>query len=573
MKIDLLFTKSGRVNPNINDEEWFVKKNLESLLVWIKQSTQNLPSDMSIIDRVLCIKNGIYHIPVCATDTCTNKTKWNKKTKSFAEHCSRACINKDTKVRSKIEDTNVKKYGVKNYATTDEFKQKSKETYMRKYGVSNPAKSKQVKDKIKQTFNKKYGGYPQQNKEVVEKTQHTCLERYGAPSPLESDIVKEKIKKQFNEKYGGDSPFSDAVVRQKSQETIKDRYGQKSHKQKHLEHSILQDLDNKEKLRKLNKSKSISQISIELGVSKSTVSKRFKKHDVPLTLHTTSTFEDEIYQFLLGVTDEEVVRNDRTIIHPKEIDIVIPSKKVAIECNGLYWHCEVSGKKPKHYHLSKTNSAEDKGYHLIHITDKEWEDKKEIVKSRLCSVLGHNEVIYARNTTVEQVTHDEAKQFLIDNHIQGYCPSTVKLGLYSNQKLCAMMTFGRPRYNKKAQWELLRYCSRMYTNVVGGASKLLRAFEKNYSPLSLLSYSDRSWNKGTLYKTLGFSFVENSPPNYYYLNKKTMAVFHRSVFQKHKLPKLLEDPDMNKTEWENMKEHGFDRYWNSGSTVWIKQYT
>ena len=47
------------------------------------------------------------------------------------------------------------------------------------------------------------------------------------------------------------------------------------------------------------------------------------------------------------------------------------------------------------------------------------------------------------------------------------------------------MTFSPPRVNMgsknhKQQWELVRFCNKLNTRVVGGASKLLKYFIKNW---------------------------------------------------------------------------------------------
>ena len=568
-----LLTKSGNVNPNVNDPDWFVKKSLTPLLEWILQVTKNLPENLLITERVKCIKDKVFEVPTCDTPLCNKHTKWNTKTKSFAKHCSRQCTNKDIKVKEKIKNTCIENHGVDNYSKHPDFKKKAQATSYKKYGVSNPSQSQQIKDSIKNTFDNKYGGHPQRNAEIREKSQDTCNTRYGAPSPLESQTIANDIKESFNRKYGGDSPFCDPDVREKAKQTVVNKFGKTSATQSHIPDSVLSTLDDAREMQKMNQTHSLSQIGVELGVSKSTVSKRFQHHDITPILHHTSTFEDEVYAYLKSISEVDIIRNDRKLIQPHEIDLLIPAKKIAIECNGLYWHCELSGNKNKHYHLNKTAQAEKHGYHLVQITDLEWNQKQPIVKSRLASLLGLNNRLYARKTKIQEVSYQDAKHFLVENHIQGDCSSSVRLGLYMHSQLCALMTFGKPRYNKKAQWELLRYCSLREHNVIGGASKLLNHFEKTYQPQSLLSYSDRAWNTGNLYKSLGFDFVENSPPNYYYLDKHIMKLFHRSVFQKHKLPKLLENVDMTRTEWENMQAHGFDRYWNCGNSVWLKGNT
>jgi len=80
------------------------------------------------------------------------------------------------------------------------------------------------------------------------------------------------------------------------------------------------------------------------------------------------------------------------------------------------------------------------------------------------------------------------------------------------------MTFGKCRFDKKHEWEMLRFCCKLGWHIPGAAGKLLKHFERTYRPKSLVSYADRRWSTGNLYKALGFSFVRNSPPNYWYVN-------------------------------------------------------
>lgn len=95
--------------------------------------------------------------------------------------------------------------------------------------------------------------------------------------------------------------------------------------------------------------------------------------------------EDEIIDFLEnhGITD--IIRNDRSILDGMELDIYIPSKKIAIEYNGLKWHFEEFGKN-KNYHLNKTEKCIEKGIGLIQIFEDEWNDKKEIVLNKLLHI-------------------------------------------------------------------------------------------------------------------------------------------------------------------------------------------
>ena len=139
----------------------------------------------------------------------------------------------------------------------------------------------------------------------------------------------------------------------------------------------------------------------------------------------------------------------------------------------------------------------------------------------------------------------------------------MKIGLKFNDLLVAVMTFGKPRFSRNYEWELLRYCSN--STVVGGASKLLSFFKKKYLPASIVSYADIRWGNGKLYDSLGFTLERISEPNYFYFkgNKR----FSRYSFQKANLKKLLISFDERKSEQENAFDNGYRRCWDAGHMV------
>ena len=75
------------------------------------------------------------------------------------------------------------------------------------------------------------------------------------------------------------------------------------------------------------------------------------------------------------------------------------------------------------------------------------------------------------------------------------------------------MTFGKPRYNKNYEWELLRLCSHKDFKVVGGAEKLFKHFLEMQSPNSIISYCDYSKFSGEVYNRLGFKQKGNPKPS------------------------------------------------------------
>jgi hypothetical protein len=290
----------------------------------------------------------------------------------------------------------------------------------------------------------------------------------------------------------------------------------------------------------------------------------------PKSTQWISSSEKEVQEFIKqSLPDIEVITNSRHLIKGFEIDIYIPSLNLAIEFNGLLWHSELKG-KTREYHLSKTEECLNKGIHLIHIFEDEWRFKKEIVKSRLLNLIGKtSHKLYARKCEIREINNSEKNQFLNDNHIQGEDKSAIKLGLYYNNELVSLMTFGKLRKitgntHKEGHYELLRFCNKLNTNVIGGFSKIMKFFIKNYSPKEVLSYADRRYSLGYLYEKNGFTFVGNTPPNYWYL-KYFKTREHRFKYRKSELKKLLENFNPELSEWENMKNNKFTRIWDCGS--------
>ena len=99
------------------------------------------------------------------------------------------------------------------------------------------------------------------------------------------------------------------------------------------------------------------------------------------------------------------------------------------------------------------------------------------------------------------------------------------------------MTFGKPRFNKNYQFQLIRYASKSGFRVIGGAGKLLKYFERNYNPKSIITYADRSYSQGNMYKQLGFNLLNISEPNYCYLNHD--LILSRYQCQKSKLKNIF----------------------------------
>jgi hypothetical protein len=269
----------------------------------------------------------------------------------------------------------------------------------------------------------------------------------------------------------------------------------------------------------------------------------------------SSIKEKELLEYIKSIYFGKVVSGYRDGL---EIDIYLPDLKLGLEFNGLYYHS--SKFKEKNYHLNKTNYFKEKGIRIIHIWEDDWILRKNIIKSQINNILKINtEKIFARKCLFKEIKDSKiVNKFLNDNHIQGKVNSSLKLGLYFNEELVSLMTFDHNEGRKKMElggYNLNRFCNKCGVNVVGGASKLLRHFIKNYDVKRIVSYADKDWSLGNLYEVLGFTNVGGNGPDYKYIVDGCRV--HKSRYKKSKLKTTL-------TEAKQMEKDGFLKIYDCG---------
>jgi hypothetical protein len=248
---------------------------------------------------------------------------------------------------------------------------------------------------------------------------------------------------------------------------------------------------------------------------------------------------------------------DRSTIPPYELDIIIPSKNIAIEHNGIYWHSEQMGKSKK-YHLNKYLMCKEKGYRLIQIWENEWVQKKDIVKSIILSALNiYEQKIHGRKCVISIVDNGSAQQFYKENHIQGF-KRGIHHGLYYNNLLVSVMTINISTNI------LERFANKINCLVYGSFSRLLKSFD---GLDGLVTFADLRYFSGNVYEKNGFVYQYTSDPNYFYF--KSGDLYSRVKFQKHKLGNMLEYFDPNLTEYQNMLANGYDRIWDCGNMKFV----
>lgn len=333
-------------------------------------------------------------------------------------------------------------------------------------------------------------------------------------------------------------------------------FGQAWPNQSHLSSETILALSSRDELLSyLVKSgeKSVIRLAQELGCSYSVLEHKLKRWDLWSELdHYTSSAEVEIKGIYkaLGVSLERT----RSVIKPYEIDLYSAEHKIGIEFNGDYWHSEVY--KRHDYHQKKSFLAEKNDVFLYHIFEYEWKDKikREKILLQLENLFGFSKTIYARNCQIHSLVGQQKNTFLNKYHVQGGDKSSVQYGLFYKDELVSVMTFARPRFSQRYQWELSRLCSASGTRVVGGASKLFSHFVKTQNPTSVVSYSDIAKTRGGVYAQLGFHLSHFSSPNYVWTDFTTTLTRYQTQMV---------------GERETMTGRGFVRIFDSGNKVWV----
>jgi len=418
-------------------------------------------------EKIYCLINNLDKRPNCS---CGAPLKY-KSGYGYSQFCSRKCSSNDLKILEK--NKNNVSISLKNA-----------------YQINGDI----IKNKRLLSLKNKYNS-------------NTC-------SPFGIKEIKEKIKKQNKEKYGVENVFSLKQFRSDNK-WIKDnsvkQWNNRGYKIEYVNDKIINVYDQCENHNPFT-------IDIINFYNRANRNRNGIICSICNPINSFSSFELEFEDFLksLNVYYE---KNYKKLIKPLEIDFYLPEYKLAIELNGIYWHSNLF--KDKNYHKEKLDKCLKQGIQLIQIWEDDFYNKKNIIKSLIKSKLNLNNKIYIKNIDIKQISYNEYNNFLKDNDISGPINSSIRLGLFENDNCICVMGFTK----NKNDYELHRYSSLLYSDIINGPFYLLNYFEKTFLPNHIKTYINRDYFNSDLFKTLGFNLNKIlGPKQFYVINGKKYKV-------------------------------------------------
>ena len=416
-----------------------------------------------------------------------------------------------------------------------------------KYGVKNASQSDMVRHKISE-HNKSL--------EVVNQRKATCLRKYGYENVSQVLEIKQKQIRTFESKYGCTNPMKNERIAKKVsdlfkdpqhirqvQETLLSRYGVTA--TKHIP-GVKQKAE---------------QTCIEhYGVPYYVLTEEYRHPKISnIKSNVNQRFQDLLKQ-------NNINSNLEFRIETKVFDIKVDGTNILLEIDPTYTHNAFGNHwnkdgLDKNYHRDKSRLAQQHGYRCIHIFD--WDNVDKIV-----FMLKPKETLYARKCEIQEVDKQTCDEFLSKYHLQNTCNGQkVRIGLFYKNELVELMTFGRPRYNKHYQWELLRLCTKSEYKVVGGATRLFKHFVEQYNPENIISYCDLAKFSGRVYDTIGMKLLRITAPAkvWSYKNHKITD----SLLRQRGYDQLFNENYGKGTDNETlMIEHGWLPVYDCGQAVY-----
>lgn len=489
--------------------------------------------------------------------------------------------NKSEIIKNKIRKTCLDKYGKEYFSQTEEFRNKLTKNSLEKYGTNYPCQSDIIRKRIRETNLEKYGKeYYFQTEEFKDRQREFSQKRYGTDYPSQAKEVKNKIVATSQERYGVNCYTQTNEYKEKVKATSQKKYGLNHHL------SVKDIIDKRIKTRRsdyFNKFKDILEtrgiflnFDIEyfldiknqiysyycLSCNRNFNSKYIDilKIKCPRCDSNRSKTEREIIEYIESIYSGNIEYNIRTLgirdTGKKEIDIFIPELKLAIEVDGIYWHCDyltTSRGTNIDAQLLKTIDCHKHGITLLHITDYDWNKRRtatqSLLKQWICSSILSDLIV--KELTLQEF-EDFKDKFSLD--ISNPYLDSVLIGVFNSNKLIGSVEFNS---NK-----LLRYFSNNvhYKYYI---KPIIDYYLPKVKDKILFVDCDLRVDNGEVFSTLGWKIVDYITPKHIY--------FSRDEFYPH----CEEDLKINNTDTSNywsMMDSKYVGYYNCGYLRYVFDY-
>jgi hypothetical protein len=485
---------------------------IERSVLWAE-----LPDDMKGLAArqiIWHLKNNVIDAPNCSNNLCNNTLVWSKDKNKYLTYCCAKCRARCDVFKTSLAESNLKNHGYN-------------------FSFQNPVSQARRKE--------------------------TMVENYGYEFSFQDPTIHD-IAKHQNSVTGTET----------RRQTMITRYNVDYVAHINMPLNVLQTLSDKETLTSYLLEDNPGTVASMLNVDRNTVIRYIRLHDIDqdLICKKCSGFEKSVYDYVASLVGPELcVQNDFSVIGPLEVDINVPSFKIAIECNGDYWHSDLF--KRKDYHYIKWEKCNDVGVQLIHIAECDWYNKTTKIKSMLKSHFKQKQSgIGGRSTYVASVDGKTARAFVNKYHLQNFVGGQHFGAFDKNHNLLAIMTFGWTRGSKESRRrELKRWVTDNFTHP-GLFSKVFKYAHSVMKFAKIVSYSMNDWFTGNIYLSCNFVRKSVTYPDYYYIIDGCRT--HCSNFTKSniklKFPAIY---DHSQTEKKMMDDLGILRTWTAGKTEWI----
>lgn len=512
-----------RKNPDISD---FCEK--------IMQKMPNVFSSKNEVVKTVFFKMHIPKCKVCGKRLSYRTGKliqYGKNIKTCSPQCRKVYAPISNAEREK---TILTKYGVKNVSSSPKVKELKKQRAIERYGVENVAQAEEVKLKM----------------------QETCMEKYGVKYSAQTDNVRNAIRDYAKRR----TPEQRAQISKNIREAAKKRFLPiliERFKKYNLE------FVNPEEYEGYNNwnLKRADGYLLRCTICGSEFRRILHTGHDPATWcplcnkSNLSDPENKLSCWLGNCFNLE--RNRRSIITPYELDIFIPSKNIAIEFNGVYFH---SFKEPN-YHLNKTKLCENKNINLIHIFEDEWRYKQKQTKSLIKDILKFGKVVLSfEKCEIKEVPKLQAESFLNKYSLNGFSPAKFNYGLFYKNHLIFVASFATPKSMKDYKWELISFASTFNFTIDNALEHIIEHVKSIYGD-SIIYYEDRRFKiikNGRLLK--------ETRPQFYYV--KNGNRYNRLDFSKEKQRKIFENFDESLSEQQNMANNGYTTIYDCGKLIY-----